>query len=530
MRSTILTILAAAALLHAAPVVGGPAPQDSTLFDEYRLFCRLGRKERDEYQVIRLFMSERQKQEYLCTGEWWQRRLWVERFWLDLDPTPTTKKNEKKLEVEERVKLARELFPAPDDPGWDDRGYTFIRFGVPNYWNRIWATVSGGALNMPGEIWHYSAPETLLKFTDHELDGIYTADYFDPDHGMWIPTEYDPGFRSSSKKRLDDLAMMANPFRGSKSPGSTSDPDFDVQMERDDLPDKVEMLCERYGLEGYWPTGDENRYFLFPDLDLNMIAYFDISAFMKGSNSTRTEITFEVPGSELSFTGTEGGLRSEVELRVLVRDMDMKEVTSSSEVFRMGIEGEVDPKEYYMLGQSAVTLPEGEYRFWIEVVDRSKERRGTFKTVRNVEDYSGRLSISDIQFAKTIRESDVPSRYRKGDIIVIPHPLHLYKKGFPLTFYFEIYGLDTDSEDFAFYAVEYEIEPTERKRWGPIYKDIETVITSKFNTSGFGSTQPQRLEIDTDELWKGRFKLKVTVTDRRTREAAVKETFFAILE
>jgi hypothetical protein len=59
---------------------------------------------------------------------------------------------------------------------------------------------------------------------------------------------------------------------------------------------------------------------------------------------------------------------------------------------------------------------------------------------------------------------------------------------------------------------------------------MPTNISSSFETSGYGSTQAQRLAIATENLWEGSFKLIVTVTDRRTFKTATKSAKFSILE
>ena len=181
-------------------------------------------------------------------------------------------------------------------------------------------------------------------------------------------------------------------------------------------------------------------------------------------------------------------------------------------------------------GQLVLTLDPGYYRFGVETVDLESGKRGVFNASRRIGPFDGCLAISDILFAKQIVPADKPSRYTKGNITVIPHPLHLYRKPYPLTFYFEIYGLDTDKEDFAFYSIDYSIEPTKKKRSGPVLEDIVTVINSSFQTSGFGSTQPQRLEIDTSDLWEGQFRLMIKVKDRRSREVATRTSLFSVLE
>jgi hypothetical protein len=140
------------------------------------------------------------------------------------------------------------------------------------------------------------------------------------------------------------------------------------------------------------------------------------------------------------------------------------------------------------------------------------------------------LALSDILFASTITQVDKTVRYQKGNLQVVPHPLHAYRIPFPLTFYFEIYGLTTDSEGFALYEVEYRVIPVTKKKSGLTLKEMDTAVESRFEASGFGSSQPQRLEIATENLWEGSFRLIVRVMDRRTRESVEKISNFSILE
>jgi len=112
----------------------------------------------------------------------------------------------------------------------------------------------------------------------------------------------------------------------------------------------------------------------------------------------------------------------------------------------------------------------------------------------------------------------------------VPHPLRAYRIPHPVIFYFEIYGLGTDEEGIASYKVEYRIVPLEKRRWGPVLKEIPLTISSAFETGGYGRTQPQRLSIATDELWEGPFSLDVTVTDLRTLRTAAQSATFTIVE
>jgi hypothetical protein len=272
------------------------------------------------------------------------------------------------------------------------------------------------------------------------------------------------------------------------------------------------------------------KFIHYPGYDFDMNAYFDITSFHCGPDRLRTEINFEIPASEITFDTSGAMLEGEVQLRVLVRDLDMNEVAAEEKIVRISLPDREDVKmPVFLPGQVLLTLEPGYYRFGIETIDINSGSRGVFRTNRRLTCDPG-LSLSDIQFARNIYEGDENSTYRKGALIVIPYPLHLYRKSFPISFYFEIYGLDTDREDFGFYSVEYSVTPTEKKRWGLVLVDKDTGISTGFKASGFGSYHPMRLEINTDNLWTGRFVLRVKVTDRRTRKSKERTVSFAIVD
>ncbi|MCX5752496.1 MAG: hypothetical protein NTW97_02485, partial [Candidatus Krumholzibacteria bacterium] len=181
-------------------------------------------------------------------------------------------------------------------------------------------------------------------------------------------------------------------------------------------------------------------------------------------------------------------------------------------------------------GQVVLSLEPGYYRIGIEAFDRiSKKRAAAVRTV-SLAGCGGSPALSDIQFASGLGEAGENTRFVKNGLLVVPHPCRAYRKPFPLSFYFEIYGLDADAEGRVFYRIEYKIVPIEKKRWGPVFIETPMTISSSFETSGYGSTQPQRLSIATDELWEGPFRLDVTVTDRRSFRAATKSEDFSILK
>ena len=117
----------------------------------------------------------------------------------------------------------------------------------------------------------------------------------------------------------------------------------------------------------------------------------------------------------------------------------------------------------------------------------------------------------------------------RGDNAIKPIPSERVDLEEAVYLYFEIYGLDTDSEGLGLYSIDYRIIPNAKRRKGPVLEPAP-IISSQFETAGFGSTQTQRLEIATDNLWEGAFTLIVEVMDRRTRHLVEQRSNFSILE
>ncbi len=126
LRYLILIVLLACMLPSAIAAEGYDVP-----FDEEELFSQLDRYEKRRYEGLRYLMNNYQKLHYLKTPTRKERDDWIARFWKLNDPTPATRKNERRIEHEQRVKDAREQYPKEGFPGWDHRGETLIRFGKP---------------------------------------------------------------------------------------------------------------------------------------------------------------------------------------------------------------------------------------------------------------------------------------------------------------------------------------------------------------------------------------------------------------
>lgn len=508
---------------------------------EEDLIERLPPAERQVYNSLQYLMNRYQVRQYLMLPTREARDMWIERFWIEMDPTPTTDVNERRLEHERRVLTARTLFSKQDDPGWDGRGEIWIRFGPPDHREKTFGHIDFWNERMPGEVWYYYVLGVLVSFEDIRLSGEY---YY----------TLEP-FTVSARQQLQLVENREREASGSASPRSPFilpqhfDPHQDSNIGYAN-PYAIDKFVAGYDVAKYHlqtlsiDVGDEhrksekaaNRLYRYLEekpfvhtVELggyHMPVYCDVAAFRGGSGKLRTEVSFEISASEILST-IDDRLSADVELRVLVRDCRSNKVAFG--IDRIRSTTPLDTRNgipSYMPGQVILTLRPGYYRLGLEAIDINTGRCGAYRMNINLQGLDGCLALSDIQFASGIRLTEENIKFVKGNVQVVPHPLHTYRIKDPLFFYFEIYGLDTDENDLAFYSIEYTIVPLTKQRWGFVLRDAETVLMSRFETTGFGPTQVQHVEIATEELWEGPHRLEVKVTDRRTmREAETRGSF-----
>ncbi|MCK4549269.1 MAG: GWxTD domain-containing protein [Candidatus Krumholzibacteria bacterium] len=510
MRTRLSYAVSLALLLCATPLM---AQQLMALDDEIELYSHLDRYERRRYEGLRYLMNDHQKMHYLTIPTRKERDDWVVRFWRLNDPTPATRKNERRIEHKERVAEALEMYPKVEFPYWDHRGETLIRFGKPDIIAEIPANVGFGAqfghgqtrdIKMPGQVWQYMKLGMVVPFEDINLSGEHI--YY-----LEVRTAY-------TKRPYEMLVEGYNDALDALTYSSSNVYSL--------------FFAASDELMAFYSHLENNRHFHTADLArVPLPCYFDITAFKGGPGKVRTEVNFEIPARELSYEKGPQGFRTDFEVRVAVYDLNMEEVVSGYDLVDIDLPERPAPDSPWLLpAQFILTLDPGYYRFGLEVRDRRTRKHGAFLASRNIAPMGDTLCVSDIQLASLIEKAGSRTSFLKGPLRVIPHPVHAYRKPDPVRFYFEIYGLDLDDEDFGFWEIEYSVEPKEKRREGPVYKDVGTVMSSRFNASGFGSTQHERLEIDSKELWEGSFRLRVRVMDRRTRKYVETQTSFSILE
>ncbi len=540
---TFLSAIAVAFLFLAAPV---PARGMKDSFPgEISLLKKLAPEERYSYFAATYFMSKHQRKAYLSLPTAERRAEWFERFWIDIDPTPATPENERREEHDKRAALARRLFGMTKAPGWDRRGETLIRYGLPSNRTQTWGTVTFSGMTAPGEVWYYRSLDMLVQFRNANLKGEY---FFASDPvGRSSRRELERNQNISSLMKYGVITeMFPTQFM---SPDEVKDlvdfnpdeidytasPDTRMITLKDRIAEMEQEKVQKSANNFYVALDERPTIYSFEMNQSLLPLFFEVASFRGGERTLRVEISFEVPTSELQFVQKAGAIAADLEFKVVVRDVEMKEVASAVDTIKPTVTGDwltdKGPRPPSLVpAQIVLALEPGYYRIGIEARDRTSRRRAAYRTNIELAPYAASPAVSDIQFASGIRETEANQNFVKGNLQVVPHPSHAYRKPFPLWMYFEIYGLDTDPEGLAFYRVEYRIVPLEKRRRGPVLEETPSAISSSFETSGYGATQPQRLSVATENLWEGRFRFIVTVTDRRSFRTATKSEDFSILK
>ncbi|MDZ7363006.1 MAG: GWxTD domain-containing protein [candidate division KSB1 bacterium] len=128
-----------------------------TLKTEKQYLAALGAADettfKNEFETEFLLLLDKQQREAydgLATLE--ARKAYIENYWKAANPNPLLPENDWLLDVLKRRAYARENFPAPEPPYFDDRGKYYLKYGKPSF--RYWESGSPDSV-YPNETWSY---------------------------------------------------------------------------------------------------------------------------------------------------------------------------------------------------------------------------------------------------------------------------------------------------------------------------------------------------------------------------------------
>ncbi len=111
----------------------------------------------------------------------------------------------------------------------------------------------------------------------------------------------------------------------------------------------------------------------------------------------------------------------------------------------------------FVIDKFDLIVSPGRYRLTVEIEDKSTDAKGRAVMEFTVRRWEPSLTLSDIELAKSIRDSTGPSSFNKYALEVIPNPLGtVYPQKDTLYFYLEVYNLEPDSGAYIFTSAIYD--------------------------------------------------------------------------
>jgi len=566
----ILTIIELATNL---PVIATQAPQSAPSFTndargsiqtERQYFAALrvadSKAFQDEFEAeFLLVLNKTLRQSYDSLTTIAQRKAFVEYYWKASNPAPLLSINLRLTEYLRRREFARQNFPAPAPPYFDDRGKYYLKYGQPV--NRFedpgglrrvgffssanYRAIQSQYSYKGGPEEHYTAtaneswayPNIARDFVVHfvkagptfreveSLTEILTSHQKKNLAWQWSDlikqrAAISP-FLGQTAQQIEKLestviALSNNPNR----PGllrveaqSVSERLLEVTRGNDTAASKVRRDLP---VNSYEPANADNR----------LVFQEHLSQFRGANGHTRVEITFLAPLKK-NFVDELDTLKTDtidVEFAWMLRDDNLDSLAARRWSNFFPAKWAAAEKLPNAVGRLAFLSPPQQAELALQIQSRRLDKLGYAKRALTIRDFSGRqLMLSDLQFyteVRTEQQSHVLPTVEKQNLLLAPYPYLKIHKSAPLFCYFEIYNLRASGIAES-YEIAYKVISDNRQE--SLLKKFSRWLTGGKETAvSLSQTQPvvddasqELIALDLGSLSSGAHRLEITVTDAK---------------
>jgi GWxTD domain-containing protein len=425
-----------------------------------------------------------------------ERREMLRLRWAELDPTPTTDRNERKETHYRRLAYALAEFARKGDPGWDKRGELLLRFGPPQEREIIPAVIEVGEIIPPRERWTYAYPEMAFEVAD-----------------LLLQDDFQDSFRWMKSGRVD-MAHGGGPI--DRAPGVAPEiaaPTVGAEAAQF----RAEKLYGN-GVRAVGEGGIGQAY--LHDFGAGKLDYLlDVLHFASPDSLRSTlEVNLLFDSADLRFEER----TAELDVELVAKTQGYEEVARASHRMRETQRSEGG----LVLDKLSLDLPPGSYRLALQARDVRSGRVGIYTTETQLKAFTrDRLDLSDVQVASSVKGGRVGHRFCKGSILVVPNPGSIFRRGRDAGLYFEIYGLALGEDGVARFTVR--IAVTGRKPPGR-RPERPSVAISHDDTARRRDVS-KHFSFDTGGLPAGIHDVEVTVTDHVGGRSVTRTTPFSVV-
>jgi len=449
-----------------------------------------------DMEAFRLILTDEEREELDAITSPKERARWIQRYWKDQDPTPTTQVNERRQEHERRVAYARKNYAAPTKTGFDDRGRIYIRFGEPD---DKWVRPMGSLQTKGNESWSYDTIARGLVFDFVEYGGIYREV---PDLRKAV-MEGNPlaVARQMYSERMDISPAYAR---------LVTDFDFEWALGR--------MWAEREVAKNEAPAVVTRFAYKTGHLPFD----YAYARFREGVDRTRLEVYTRIRFRDLKFQPLAEGFRNTTVVEMVLLDDLGREVWKRSKQVRMSAKSPAETESGSSIDQENLVVKPGRYTLAIQMQDLESEKVGIYKNALTIDSFGmDTLMLSDLQLAYRIAEQKSGDRFVKNGLQVVPYPYYTVSRRRPLFLYYEIYNLLLNDDGKASYQVSHEVR---LKKGGVVAavlgKRQQESLTITAERQGDETTAIEHISLDFSRLGTGKAELLVRVKDLTSGQVA----------
>lgn len=243
----------------------------------------------------------------------------------------------------------------------------------------------------------------------------------------------------------------------------------------------------------------------------------------------------EFPYVVASFRGMDRKTLVEVHYGIPFEDLDAEEGAVVVEVGmavhddawrQQGFFREIKQVLERVTDRFQVDLPVQDYNLALHIRSLESRHLGAYTQAYRPLRFDGTgLKMSDILLADTVIVLDDVATPTRNDLYVEVNPAQEFRMGDPVYVVYELYDLVPSPDAVTEYDVAYTLAPMDRS--GRVQEDAITLRAS--TQKGSASSVIEYVGIDVAEIPRGRYELRITVTDTRTGDTATRTRRIALV-
>ena len=446
--------------------------------------------------------------------------------WAELDPTPTTPENERRIEHYRRLAFVRTHFAIEKPPGWDKRGELLLRYGPPDERRTAFGdVVVGVGLVPPKEVWLYRWLGAAFELEDARFQGNF-QDAFAQRKSTRPDVDRDV---SSLGADADVPPGAGRPVRETANvaiPETFEPTDAEAAMARERLSHMVE--------QGQVTLRDRPRAYRHDYGGAKLDVVFDVQSFSdEGSGKTRLQVNVALWAKDLQFA-IEGDHRdAAMDVEVTLKTRDYHDVVRARRMAhdRRGVDEDLTGR--LVLDQTTLVVDPGEYRLALSVSDSLSHRIGIFRTDVDAAPFPpGVFAMSDVQRAAEVHPAPHPDApFVKGGLQVVPYPPGTYPRDRDIYLYFEVYGLTLSPTGDALYTVAFVVRPrtvTTASWFGSSKGRVVPGVATSYGGNARSANVQEYFALDPKTFDEGVYDVEVSVTDQVADRGVSRQVSFGV--